>query len=224
MTDPTIEEVNEEIEHKWLIDSLHHETVTQMVTTWSWSHIAQWYLHDGALSQYVDSFEKDATFALKIPQAEEPWVKPLPNWAAQVAIGEAPGAVRLRFKHPKYACHPSYFLTIKGKGVVAVKKPEFEVELPKPLFETLLNLGHQGQPVVKKRHEYKLPAGKMLELDVFEEEYRGLILVEVEFKSEEEAERFELPPILRPLKPKKVTDDPRYGNFSLAVNKPLTID
>ncbi len=208
MTDPDVEEVNEEIEDKWLIASSFRDTVLQMVTKWDWSQITQWYLHDGALSEHTAA----------------PWSKPTPDWAWKVATGHAPGVVRVRFKHPNKAWHPSYFLTIKGKGVVAVKKPEFEVELPKPLFETLLNLGHQGQPVVKKRHEYKLPAGKMLELDVFEEEYRGLILVEVEFKSEEEAERFELPPILRPLKPKKVTDDPRYGNFSLAVNKPLTID
>ena len=66
--------------------------------------------------------------------------------------------------------------------------------------------------LIKKRR-YKIPYGSFLiELDVFEELFEGLIFAEVEFLDIEQAKNFEAPGYFF----KEVTEDPKYQNASLS--------
>jgi CYTH domain-containing protein len=60
---------------------------------------------------------------------------------------------------------------------------------------------------------YDLPFGKhTVEIDVYQGRHKGLVVAEVEFKSEKEAAAFQRPDWLG----KDVTRDPRYSNQLLA--------
>jgi adenylate cyclase len=99
-------------------------------------------------------------------------------------------------------------LTIKG-GTGEVRAEE-ELELDRERFESLWPLT-EGRRVAKTRH--LLPHGELtIELDVFEGDLAGLVVAEVEFPSEEDAERFEPPGWFG----RELTGDERYLNESLA--------
>lgn len=86
----------------------------------------------------------------------------------------------------------SYYLTYKGKGLLV--REEYNLPLTKEAYEHLV-LKADGVILTKRR--YLIPVqgeGElMIELDVFEGKFEGLILAEVEFESVEEAEGF-VPP------------------------------
>jgi CYTH domain-containing protein len=224
MTESPVEETTEEIERKWLINnSLCDEVLRFIPSKADQFHIMQWYLADGALSKHIDALRNDPTHTvLYVEQPGKDWVEPVPTWAYNVATTRAPGVVRVRSRKERHERTPTYFLTIKGKG--SIKRPEFEVELPEPVFIALRDLQIQGQAVVKRRFIVHQPEGRKLEVDIFEEQHEGLILMEMEFPTQDEAESYELPSRLGHLEAEDVTEDPRYGNFSLAVNEPLTSD
>ncbi|MBQ3644021.1 MAG: CYTH domain-containing protein [Candidatus Riflebacteria bacterium] len=100
------------------------------------------------------------------------------------------------------------FLTIKGKGS-NISRPEYEYEIPLQDAEEMYNLFCQHTGLAKTRHivEYK---GHIWEIDEFEGRHQGLILAEVEMKSEDEEV------ILPEWIEKEVTGDPRYYNSNLA--------
>lgn len=223
MTHTSAEQITEEIERKWLIDASHLREVHRELIRGEWRkhHIVQWYLEDGALrlltSSLVQSPQRSVLYIGQHPQA---WTCATPTWAHDVARGTDPGVVRLRSSQPAYEDHWERFLTIKGKG--SIKRPEFEVQLPEEVFEILKGLPRQGNSITKQRFR-QMHGGFVLELDVFNEQHEGLVLLEVEFKTEKEAEEYDLPSFMRCFDPQDVTNDPRYGNFSLAINDPLTI-
>jgi adenylate cyclase len=101
------------------------------------------------------------------------------------------------------------FLTIKGitKGI---SRPEFEYEIPIADAEQLLKLC-DGQVIEKVRHVvvYK---GSKWEVDEFMGENTGLIIAEIELRTEDQI--FERPGWLG----REVTGEPRYGNAHLASN------
>lgn len=102
------------------------------------------------------------------------------------------------------------FLTIKGKSQGATR---LEFEYPIPLDdaqEMLTNLCHASL-IEKTRYlvEYE---GHTWEVDVFEGSNQGLLIAEIELKSEEEA--FSLPEWAT----KEVTEDVRYFNANLVEN------
>ena len=98
-------------------------------------------------------------------------------------------------------------LTIKGK-TVGISRLEFEYEVPREHAERLLQLC-EGDLIRKRR--WKQPLGAHLwELDVFEGDNEGLVVAEVELKSE--AEVFERPEWLG----EEVSHDPRYSNGALS--------
>ncbi len=101
------------------------------------------------------------------------------------------------------------FLTVKGKSSSnGLSRFEWENEIPKAEAEALLKLCEPGQ-IDKFRYEVNI--GKHLfEVDVFSEENKGLIIAEVELKSE--TENFEKPKWLG----KEVTGDRRYYNSQLS--------
>ncbi|MDO5348782.1 MAG: CYTH domain-containing protein [Lachnospiraceae bacterium] len=94
-----------------------------------------------------------------------------------------------------------YYLTYKGKGLLA--REEYNLPLTKEAYEHLIQ---KADGIVLTKRRYLIPlAGQypasdpaassdlMIELDIFEGVYAGLILAEVEFPSLEEAERFTPP-------------------------------
>ncbi|MDR0873145.1 MAG: CYTH domain-containing protein [Prevotellaceae bacterium] len=99
------------------------------------------------------------------------------------------------------------FLTIKGK-TSGFSRTEFEYEIPPEDAETLLSMC-AGVPIRKTR--YKVFFGNHTwEVDVFGGENEGLLLAEIELKSEDEA--FEIPDWAT----REVTGDGRYYNSYLA--------
>lgn len=115
----------------------------------------------------------------------------------------------------------SFYLTYKSKGLMV--REEYNLPLKQESYEHLKNKA-DGQILTKKR--YLLPFSKfgspqifpnadklMIELDIFEGVYEGLILAEVEFSCEEDALAFQ-PPIWFG---KDVTLSGEYQNSTLSL-------
>ena len=84
-----------------------------------------------------------------------------------------------------------YFLTYKSKGLLA--REEYNLPLTREAYEHLLA---KADGIVITKARYKKPiegTDLVMELDVFSGEYEGLMLVEVEFSTIEDAERFTPP-------------------------------
>ncbi len=84
----------------------------------------------------------------------------------------------------------SYYLTYKGKGLLA--REEYNLPLNRESYQHLLK---KADGIILEKRRYRIPLGDHLtiELDIFEGDYDGLILAEVEFPSLEEAEHFTPP-------------------------------
>ena len=82
--------------------------------------------------------------------------------------------------------YDNYYLTYKGKGLLA--REEYNL----PLNENgYYHLVEKADGVIIRKKRYLIPFKKyIIELDVFEEPYENLIIAEVEFESEEEANEF----------------------------------
>lgn len=83
-----------------------------------------------------------------------------------------------------------YELTYKGKGLLA--REEYNLPLDEASYQHLLEKC-DGLILTKRRYEIPLTEALTAELDVFEGDYTGLMLVEVEFPSEEAAKTFQPP-------------------------------
>ncbi len=104
------------------------------------------------------------------------------------------------------------FINIKDSGV-HLKRLEFEYEIPLNEARMLLDQLCE-QPTISK-HRYKVPfKGLIWEVDEFHDDNEGLVIAEVELKSEDQ--RFEKPPWVG----KEVTGDARYYNVNL-IRKPF---
>jgi adenylate cyclase len=103
-----------------------------------------------------------------------------------------------------------YFLTVKSKGDLS--RMEHELPLTEPEFQNLLPLA-TTHPIEKKRYRIPLSASLTAELDVFSGHHQELVLVEVEFASEAEANAFSPPDWFG----EDVTKDPQYKNNNLAI-------
>ncbi len=103
----------------------------------------------------------------------------------------------------------TFCLTIKqGEGI---KREEKNVPLSEEQFNELWKLIEERR-IEKKRYKIKDEKGNVLEVNIFKGNLEGLITVEVEFLSEEEAEKFDPPDWFG----KEVTDERGYKNKSLA--------
>jgi len=100
------------------------------------------------------------------------------------------------------------FITIKG-NTTGITRNEFEYSIPKDDAKQLLD-SFAASEVSKTRYEiyYK---NKLWEVDVFHGSNEGLIVAEIELKSEDED--FELPEWVT----EEVTDDARYYNSNLSL-------
>jgi adenylate cyclase len=99
-------------------------------------------------------------------------------------------------------------LAIKGAG--GLVRTEVELPVPPEDAEVLWGLT-AGRRIDKVRHRVELD-GATTEVDVYAGGLEGLVRAEVEFPSEQAARGF-TPPAWFEL---EVTDDPRWGNASLA--------
>ncbi|RXM44264.1 CYTH domain-containing protein [Flavobacterium sp. YO12] len=126
------------------------------------------------------------------------------NKIAQGYLSSIPErTVRVRIKGEKA------FLTIKGIGQHGgMSRFEWENEIPIDEAIELLKLCEKGK-IEKIRYEVKL-GNHIFEVDEFYGENEGLIMAEVELKSE--TETFEKPEWLG----EEVTDDKRYYNAYLS--------
>ena len=77
-----------------------------------------------------------------------------------------------------------YYLTYKSKGFIV--REEYNLPLTAEAYQHLLAKA-DGIVITKTRYEIPEKNGLTIELDIFEGHYRGLILAEVEFESEEDA-------------------------------------
>lgn len=103
------------------------------------------------------------------------------------------------------------YLTIKGKGnETGMSRLEWEMEIPVDEAKMLLNLCESGV-ISKMRYEVKF-GNHVYEVDEFFGENEGLVLAEIELKSEQEA--FEKPDWLG----EEVTNNEKYYNSYLSKN------
>jgi len=127
----------------------------------------------------------------------------------------AQGSYELRVRKEGDNCR----MTIKvGKGQERI---EIESEISEGLFDGLLTLRQSDRKcgVVIKKRRYMLEIdGRVMSLDVYDEDNKGLFVVEVEFDSNEDALSFSLPGVFASLGFKDVTDDDSYKNRKLATN------
>ena len=106
----------------------------------------------------------------------------------------------------------SYYLTYKGSGLLA--REEYNLPLDEHSFLHLIGKA-DGNVISKQR--YKIPyavSEKMftIELDVFDAPFAPLVIAEVEFTNEKEANAFIAPDWFD----KEVTYDPEYHNSNLS--------
>ena len=102
-----------------------------------------------------------------------------------------------------------YYYNQKGEGTLV--REESEKEITEDTYNKLIDY-KIGRTIVK--HRYKIPVGKYVaEVDNYLDDLEGLLVVEVEFKSLEDANNFEVPSWFG----KEITDDLRYKNDNLAI-------
>jgi CYTH domain-containing protein len=104
-----------------------------------------------------------------------------------------------------------YFLTVKsGSGMVRVER---EISIDQGQFETLWP-ETEGKRIEKIRWSGLLDSNQTYDLDIFEGQLDTLMLVEVEFSSIDEADRFQPANWFGP----EVTSHKCYKNKELAMN------
>jgi CYTH domain-containing protein len=152
----------------------------------------------------VSASEIERQFTVeKLPEGLDE-IEPVTVLQGYLAIEEDGTEVRIRRMGGRL------FLTVKrGGGMV---RTELETEIDLEQFEELWP-GTEGRRIEKSRHA--VPLGDLTaEVDVYAGRLAGLISVEVEFASREEAARFDPPAWFG----REVTHDERYKNRNLALH------
>lgn len=106
----------------------------------------------------------------------------------------------------------SYYLTYKGKGKMV--REEYNLPLTPTSYTHLLKKA-DGNIITKNRYEIPVKNGLTAELDIFEGIFKGTVIVEVEFSSQEEAESY----IKEDWFGEEVTYDSFYSNSSMSQRK-----
>lgn len=110
----------------------------------------------------------------------------------------------------------AYILTVKERrqeATTAIVNREEEFLLSQQSFLSLRDKC-EGRLVCKTRYRVPLGDGHVAEVDIFHGSHEGLRIVEVEFASTEEADRFVPPAWFGD----EVSDDPRYRNSYMAIH------
>lgn len=116
-------------------------------------------------------------------------------------------------KNPRYDTDTDceFWLTVKTP-VDELARNELEIPISSHVFETLIHDEATGSQIDKCRWVSPLDGGLLAEIDIFYGSLDGLVTVEVEFESREDAQLFEAPDWFG----KEVTGDFRYLNSHLA--------
>jgi len=123
----------------------------------------------------------------------------------QTYISKRP-VIRLRSHDNK-----KFILCIKTQGnKKSLARPEQEIEINKKEYISLFKRAIT-EPIIKKRYFFKYKK-LTIELDVFFGHLKGMVVIEVEFKSEKEAHAFIAPDWFG----KEITGIKKYANSSLA--------
>ena len=103
-----------------------------------------------------------------------------------------------------------YFLTYKSKGLMA--REEYNLPLTQEAYE---HLKPKADGLVISKTRYLIPEkdGLTIELDVFHDDYEGLLLAEVEFASEDAANSYTPPAWFG----RDVSEEKAYKNTSLSL-------
>ena len=105
-----------------------------------------------------------------------------------------------------------YFLTYKSKGLMS--REEYNLPLTADAYEHLKPKA-DGILITKDRYVIPEKDGLFIELDVFHEEYEGVLLAEVEFPTEEAANAYTAPEWFG----EDVTYSAEYHNSTLSKGK-----
>lgn len=105
---------------------------------------------------------------------------------------------------------PEFILTVKSKGMLS--RREFELPLDEADYNKLL-CKVEGNIITKKRYIIPLEDDLTLELDYFQDLFEGLIMGEIEFKSEDAANKYNLPDFVI----REVTFDTHYHNSTMSL-------
>ena len=107
----------------------------------------------------------------------------------------------------------NYYMTYKGKGMLS--REEYNLPLNEKAYEHLKEKA-DGNVISKTRYLIPLETGGLVaEVDVFEAPFDPLVMAEVEFESEEQANAFEAPEWFG----EEVTFDGRYHNSYMSKMK-----
>ena len=107
-----------------------------------------------------------------------------------------------------------FYLTYKGRGFLS--REEYNLPLDALSYQHLLEKA-DGNVITKKR--YLIPFKKhTIELDVFDGKFQGLIIAEVEFSTEDEANSFIKPDWFS----EEVTYESKYHNSALSCMTEIT--
>lgn len=120
--------------------------------------------------------------------------------------------IRVRQKATIIEGNPSdskYILTVKSSGMMA--RQEFELPLQKNEYDELLAKA-SGNVITKRRYVHPITDDLLLELDIFEGIFDGLVIAEIEFPDEEAAKKYTPPSFLG----EEVTFDSRFHNSNLS--------
>lgn len=102
-----------------------------------------------------------------------------------------------------------YYLTYKSKGLMV--REEYNLPLTAEAYNSLVKKSDE-YIITKKRYEIPEKNNLTIELDIFEGDFCGLMLAEVEFASEEEALSY-TPPVWFG---RDVTNEKTYHNSNMA--------
>lgn len=103
-----------------------------------------------------------------------------------------------------------YYLTYKGGGMMA--REEYNLPLNEKSYNHLLKKA-DGNIITKTRFLIPINDGSLTaELDIFEGKFSGMVLIEVEFQSVEQADAFQKPDWFG----EDVTYDKKYHNSYLS--------
>ena len=103
-----------------------------------------------------------------------------------------------------------YYLTYKAKGMMI--REEYNLPLTKEAYDKLIKKA-EGNIITKTRYEIPEKDNLTIELDIFEGDFAGLLLAEVEFDTKEAALSY-IPPSWFGT---DVTRDPRYHNSNMSM-------
>ena len=107
----------------------------------------------------------------------------------------------------------NYYMTYKGSGLMS--REEYNLPLTAESYEHLKQKA-DGNIISKTRYLIPLEKDQLVaEVDVFEEPFAPLVMAEVEFESEEQANAFEAPEWFG----EEVTFDGRYHNSYMSKMK-----